>query len=836
METTQNGDNMFGFSRVASVTLMAAALLLSGCGGDDDNASGSPPTNTGATDLSAQSAGWTPQQAQWIGRDTPAAAPEIGAQALAPLLRRSFTVRATPKRVVARIASYGLYVAYLNGARIGTQVLEPPPTKFESEVLYGTFDVTAMIVNGPNAIGIKLGRGYLGAGPSGTGLKYRGEPRVLAELDIEYLDGSHEYVSTDGDWKTKDSATRDAMMYGEAYDASAETAQWNSTGLDDSAWSAAKVQPAPTQQIGPRLVEPTRVIGTLAHVAQRVLADNRRVYDFGEITAGWSRIQVSGTKGTEVVLTYGEQLKADGTVYQAALIAKPTLVHVDRYTLSGNGTEVWEPEFTRHGFRYVQVDFSAPVQEFDVSAQKVYSALPVVGQFTSASEILNRLHANQASTAAINLSGIPTDTPWRDRLPWTADAWLYMNAARHNYDISRLYTQWIKSVRASQSADGSLPLVSPDYVASGSLPPNDPSWSGTMIPVVWTLYQAYGDRSVLADNYDAMKRHVDLMTTQIAATGYLYKGFTFGDWASPGSETRGSTLFAPDNDLRKIGIVPQLTANGDLYQEVKLLGQIADALGKGADAASLAAAAEQIKTAFNETFLDTEAGVYRVPGSSADYRQTSNLIPLAYGLVPESRSAQVYANLVADIRSRGTHLNTGSIGTRLILPVLTAHGDGDLAYALATQTTYPSWGYWLTQGATSSWETWANADLSQSLSHPFLGTYQEWLYEHLAGIQSASPGYASVKIQPIAPAALAYASASLQTPRGVVSSAWKRSGNTLTLDVTLPMNVGADIYVPKVGTGAVTLGSGTATAIDDDGNYAHYQTIGTGSSLQFSVR
>lgn len=826
---------MVNIFRMASIALLTAVLALIGCGGGDEGNQTDPLVSTPATDISALSVGWTPQQANWIGKDTPATAPVLGAQDLAPLLRRSFKLNSTPKRVVVHIAAYGLYVAYLNGSRIGTQVLEPPPSKFESDVLYSTFDVTGMVRAGQNVMGVKLGRGFLGVGGTGnTGAKYRGEPRVLAEFDIEYADGSHEYIGTDTNWKIKDSATRDAMMYGEVHDASADFTDWYGEKLDDSSWPAAKVQVAPATNISPRLMEPTRVISTLEPATQRVLGTTRRLYDFGSITAGWARLQVEGIKGTTVTLTYGEQLNPDGTVYQATLIANPTRVHVDSYTLSGNGEEVWEPDFTRHGFRYVQVDFSAPLQSFTISARRVHSALESVGGFSSSSEILNRLHANQANTIAINFAGIPIDTPWRDRLPWTADAWLYMDSARHNYDINRLYSQWIKTVRTAQGADGTLTGIAPDYPSTGRMPVNDPAWGGTMIKVVSAHYQAYGDRKILVDNYDAMKRWVDLMATKIAATGNLYMGYSFGDWASPGSEST-SSLSAPE-DAKMYGVQPLLTANGDLYHEVKLLGQIASELGKSSDAASFATLADNIKAAFNSKFFDSANGVYQMPGSTAGYRQTSNLIPLAYGLVPESQIAKVYANLVADIRSRGNHLNTGAVGTKLILPVLSDHGDGDLAYALAIQTTYPSWGYWLTQGATSTWETWTNAKLSQSLSHPFMGTYQEWLYEHLAGIQPGLAGYASVKVKPVVPVGLDYASASLKTPQGTVTNSWKRNGNALMMDVTIPSGVAADIYVPTVGSGAVTVSAGSATVVGSDSRYVHFKANGNGSALRFSVK
>jgi alpha-L-rhamnosidase len=356
---------------------------------------------------------------------------------------------------------------------------------------------------------------------------------------------------------------------------------------------------------------------------------------------------------------------------------------------------------------------------------------------------------------------------------------------------------------------------------------NDPSWGGTIVLDAWALYEHYGDARLLADNYGAMARWMDRMATAVAATGYIHRGFSFGDWASPGAEANGSPFLRPREG-------PALTVTADLYQEARILARIAATLGHPADVAKYDALADAIANAFNAAFFDPAANEYRTE-IDAGYRQTSNLMPLAYGLVPADREAAVYANLVADIRSRGDHLDTGAIGTKQLLPVLTEHGDGDLAYAIATQTTYPSWGFWIAQGATSSWETWSHTGSIQSQNHAFLGTFDDWLYRYLAGIRASSPGYATVRIKPIVPAALNRASATVGTPRGDVASSWRRSGAKLALTVTIPGNTRAEIHVPAASADAVTVRSRhRVDPLPDAPGYAVF-AVGSGKHL-FEVR
>lgn len=762
---------------------------------------------------------WT---ATWLGRDNPPATPALGEQAPAPMLRKEFTLDHAIARARLRIVGLGHYVAYINGRRVGSQVLDPPPTAFDATALYATHDVTELLREGDNAIGVVLGRGYFSA-PAGSAMlssfdifqlgaaTWHNEPRLLAQLDVTYEDGTTARIATDGSWTMADAPIIDAAWEGEHYDARLEQPGWTETGFDDAGWVPAPEQASPTRKTLAMAMEPIEIAATLPAISSSTPAAGVTVYDFGRTIAGWAQIRTTGSAGTTLTLTYGETLNPDGTV--ATLGA---LVHVDSYTLAGRGDETWEPSFARHGFRFVQVSAApeAPAA-LTVEARINHTAVASTGTFDSDNALLNTLQQNQRASLLANLWGFPTDTPWRDRMGWTADAWLFLDSAVFNFDVQRLFRQWLRTYRESQAPDGSLPVVAP---VGAIVPPfaNDPSWSGTLVLITWGLYQHDGDVRILSDNYDAMVQWMDLMETTIAGSGNLYQGFSFGDWASPGAEANGAVaLVSPEGSA--------LTANADLYQEARTLARIAAVLERPGDTARFDALADRIKDAFNAKFFDATANIYRT-GNRAGYRQTSNLMPLAYGLVPADREEAVYANLVADIRSRGDQLDTGAIGTKQVLPVLTERGDVELAYAIATQTTYPSWGYWVEQGATSSWETWSHTGPMQSQNHAFLGTFDDWLYKYLAGLSASEPGYAAVRIKPFIPTGLARASAAIETPRGALKSHWERRDGAIELTVTIPGNTPAEVHVPAGrGDDISATGDGNAELLRREDDYAIYQ-------------
>ncbi|MGI3224239.1 family 78 glycoside hydrolase catalytic domain [Streptomyces sp. GTA36] len=752
-------------------------------------------------------------------RDTPQAWPALGQQSPAPLLRRGVPLGKRVAQAKFSIVGLGYYEAWINGRRVGDQVLDPPPSAYEQTALSRTFDVTNSLRKGDNVIAVTLGRGYFSAptfSPDIFGLSkaaWRDEPRLLAQLDITFTDGTTQRVVSDRNWKIADGPTRDVLYLGEHHDARQAKPGWTSPSYDDSAWQPAREQPAPTRKVVPADMPPVRITDTLDPVRITKSAAGTKVYDFGRVTAGWARIAVQGPPGTKVTLTYGEQLNDDGTVYQSAVSSPAEVTHVDSYTLAGKAPQTWEPSFTRHGFRYVEISTSTPLSSLKLQARVVHTALASTGRFDSSNQLLNKIHTNQRASLQANMWGLPTDTPWRDRQGWTADAYLYLDSAALNFDIERFFAQWLRTWRESQQPDGSLPVIAPD---PGGLPLyNDPSWSGMLIPSAWSLFQHYGDRTILRDNYDAMTRWMNLMRSKIADTGGLYRGFSFGDWASPGTEAGGSANLAPPEGS-------DLTANADLYREARLLARIASELGHPADAARFNEMADGIAQAFNAEFFDAKADVYRTK-VDAGYRQTSNLVALAYGLAPAGHEDAVFANLVKDITDRGTRLNAGATGTKLLLPVLTEHGRGDLAYKLATQTDYPSWGNWVANGATTSWETWAITGKDQSQNHAFLGTVDDWFYTHLAGIRPAAPGYREVLIAPTVPDGLSHASASVTTPQGKVSSSWRQHKGRLTLTVHVPDGTPAEIRIPlPTASSPVTADRGT-TLLKRKGGHAYYR-------------
>lgn len=736
--------------------------------------------------------------AKWIGRPTDSDRRSHGSQEPSPLLRREFVVPGAIKEARLKIVGLGFYEAYINGTRVGDGVLDPPPSQFDKTAFSRTFDVTKLLKEGNNAIGVELGRSYFASpappavfdlGDTLFGLSqatWWEEPRLLAQLEITRRGGARQVIVSDDTWKLADGPRRDALYYGEIYDAREVIEGWTLPSFDDSTWEATPEQPAPTAEIVPAKMPPVKVMRTIQSRATTQPDPLTTVYDFGRPMGGWARIALSGVAGTPVTIRYGEQLDPSGKVIDSILGD-----HVDVYTLSGDGREIWEPSFTRHGFRYVQVETPAPVTNLAVEARLAHTALRSPGHFSTSNVLLNRIHQNQVNSLADNLYGIPTDTPWRDRQGWTADAYLFFRGAALNFDVDAFYDRWLMTFRNAQRADGGMPPTVP-YTGVSQLDSysSDPSWGGTFVLDLWEHYLQYGRRAVLRANYQAMARFLAHEERTVAATGYIFEGTSFGDWASPGAENNvpPGQLNAPEG--------PMLTATGDLYKEFRTGAAIARRLGKADDAAAFAVVARRIAAAFNRRFFDVDSNTYHTDEEDAGYRQTSNVLPLAYGLVPRDHVRPVLTNLVADIKDRGVDLNTGSIGTKLLLPTLTRLGRAQLAYKLANQTDYPSWGNWVKQGAGTSWEVWAITEPILSMNHPFLGTIEDWFYNDLAGIRPHAPGYRRVLIQPVFPRGLQHVDGRVGTPQGMVTSSWQRMSDEVVLKVKVPSGVPAVIRIP----------------------------------------
>jgi alpha-L-rhamnosidase len=728
------------------------------------------------------------------------------------LLRDEFAVTKPVASARAYISGLGYNKLYLNGTKIGDHELDPGFTVYNKTVLYSTYDVTAAVRGGSNAVGVSLGRGFhsMTNPDEWKASAWWGEPKLKLELDITYTDGTGQTILSDGGWKVAGGPTRsEALWFGETYDARLEQPGWNQPGFDQTGWTPAVTVNAPGGTLRSQAFPPIKVTQQLSVTATTEPAAGVHVYDFGSPTAGWARIGVRGPAGSTVRITYGEKLRADGTVDNVGGYGMQLQQYA--YTLKGNGVESYQPSYSYAGFRYAEVDTPSTVTLESVQGVRVHTAVAATGSFTSSSDLLNRYSTAQQNTILNNLHSIPTDTPMYEKRPYTADGHLYADSAIANFDMENFYENWMRSHRDDQNADGSIGTTVPTTESGKAV--KDPIWSASYVLVNWDLYWYYGDRRAIAENYDGMKAWLGYYERLIAATGNIYTGFSYGDWLSPGYS------FAPEGT--------QLSGTAYLYLTADKLAQMARALGHDSDAQHFATLASTIASAFNAKFLDRQAGAY-FDDRAAGYRQTANLLPLSFGLVPQADRPKVMANLVADINQRGAHLNTGALGTKIILPVLTDAGYADLAYQVATNPTYPGWGYWFGElGATTMWEEWGAG--ARSHDHAFLGTVDDWLYRRVAGIEPAAPGYTEVVIRPYPVGSLSNAAAKVGSPLGAVSSSWSRTSGQFTLTAGVPAGATAAVFVPAGSREAVTAPAGAQFG-GMSGGYAKF-TVGSGTYI-----
>jgi alpha-L-rhamnosidase len=685
-------------------------------------------------------------------------------EAPAPLLRKEFTLAKKVAGARLYISGLAYYEAVINGKRVGRQVLDPGYTNYNGTVLYATHDVTDLVARGGNVIDVTLGRGFYGMTTPNVWnwhkASWHAEPRLLAQLEIDYADGTHTSVATGPDWKLADSPTVTNSLYaGETYDARV-TPVWRSAQVLDAPKGTLRAQ----QHEPIEAIEP--VTPTITEPRSGVL-----LADMGRTMAGWAKLTVQAPVGTVIRLQYGEKLKADGSVqWENNLV--PGRHQTDEYICSGNGVETWEPRFSYKGFRYVQVTGARPRT---LQGIVVHTKVPETGTFRCSVPFFEQLDRAMRRTLQNNMHGIPTDTPMYEKNGWTGDAQLGVPAMTFAFSVPRFLTKWLNDIRDSQTAAGQLPVIVPSGGwGYGDLGPS-PEWTTVYPFVVREMYRIYGDDKVAAEHWPTLVRYldweIDRLQGDLAITA-------LGDYLAPGYGGN------PPEDTR-------LTATAYLYRALTDTAEIGDLLGHSDVATRYRSVASACRTALNSTFLAD--GRYRT-AKDPDYRQTSNAIPLMFGLVPPGSVAAVVDNLVADIKARGNHLNTGALGTSVLLRALTAEGHADVAYAIATQRTYPGWGYWFDNGADTMWEMWPSD--SRSRDHYFQGTVVQWLYENVAGLRPGDAGYQGFTVRPDARAGVGWAQASVVTVRGVASVAWRVTGSTVHLTVEVPVGCTAEVFVP----------------------------------------
>ncbi|MDR6194987.1 family 78 glycoside hydrolase catalytic domain [Siphonobacter sp. SORGH_AS_0500] len=702
----------------------------------------------------------------------------------APYFRKSFQTTKRVRSARAYIAAAGLYELYLNGQKIGNHRLDPMYTRFDRRTLYVTYDVTKQIQEGKNAVGVLLGNGWYNH--QSTAVWYfhqapwRSRPSVCVDLRVTYEDGTTETISSDTSWKTALSPVIFNSIYtAEHYDARKEQKGWNTAAFDDSKWKNAINRPAPSLHIVAQALHPIRNVEALRPVSMVHLDDTTWVYDFGRNISGVTELKLKGNSGTMVRLKHGERLLENGRVDLSNIDAhyRPTdntdPFQVDVVTLSGREDE-FMPKFNYKGFQYVEItsrNRDLDLTPANLMAYFMHSDVPPVGKISSSNPTLDKLWWATNNSYLSNLFGYPTDCPQREKNGWTGDGQIAVETGLYSYDGITIYEKWLADHRDEQQPNGILPAIIPTS-GWGYDWANGPDWTSTIAIIPWNLYLFYGDKKPLEDNYENMKRYVDHIT-DIAPNGLTSWGL--GDWIPVKSQSP-----------------VELTSSIYYFVDATIVSNAAGLLGKPAEQQLYASLAKKIQDAINDKYLNKETGVY---GSGL---QTEQAVPLQWGVVPENLKSKVAAHLAKRVAADGNSLDVGLLGTKAILNALSENGYADVAYTLASKETYPSWGWWIKNGATTLYENWdiqAKSDIS--LNHIMFGEIGAWLYKGLGGIKPdpENPGFKNVWLRPNFVKNLDQFEAEHEGPYGKIVSSWKRSGTIIEYKVTIPANSTASVFI-----------------------------------------
>ncbi|MCG6190553.1 glycoside hydrolase family 78 protein [Maribellus maritimus] len=723
--------------------------------------------------------------------------------------------------------SLGIYELFINGEKVGDELFTPGWTSYNKRLQYQTYDVTDMIQQ-KNAIGAVVGDGwYRGNIGFSTQHNYYGEQiALLVQLKINYTDGTSETINTDKNWKVSDGPIRESDIYnGETYDANLEMNGWTSSGFNDGSWQNVTILDHSKDILIAPQGEPVKAIEELKPIKSLTTPKGEMVFDMGQNMVGWVRLKIKGKKGDAITLKFAEVLDKEGNFYTANLrSAKAT----DTYILKGDGEEIYEPKFTFHGFRFVQIEGVDKMPEMDqITGVVIYSDMAPTGTFSCSDPLINQLQHNIQWGQKGNFLDVPTDCPQRnERLGWTGDAQVFSPTAAFNFDVAPFYTKWLGDLAADQVENGVVPHVIPDVLNGGG---GSTAWADAAIIVPWTTYLAYGDTRVLKVQYPSMKAWVEYMRTR-AGEDYLWTGDThYGDWlafATTRSDYPGATT---EKDL---------IATAYYSYSSGLLAEIAAIIGKNDEAKKYQKLSENIKKAFVQEFV-TPAG------RLVSHTQTAYCLALSFDLLREDLVPKAAKFLADDVKKMG-HLTTGFVGTPLLCKTLSDNGYADLAFMLLNRKDYPSWLYPVTQGATTIWERWDGQkpdgtfqDVGMnSFNHYAYGAIGEWLYTYVSGlnIDTQSPGYKHFTLAPHPGGGLTNAQVQYKSLYGNIESGWEVEGNTLVYKVVIPANTSATVVLPGASLDNVTLNTQPLKATDKKAEQVEKGvslTLGSGT-YQFS--
>jgi alpha-L-rhamnosidase len=708
-----------------------------------------------------------------------------------PLFRKTFRTAKKIRSATAFITARGLYEACINGKRIGDAYLTPGWTSYRKRLQYQQYDVTDLLSQGDNAVGVTLGvgwyAGYLAWGD--TKNHFGSKIGLLFQLNIQYTDGTTEIISSDNSWKSSTGSILYSEIYhGETIDARKEKQGWCNATYSDNGWAGVQLSADTAKSnLIATINEPIRKHEQFKPIKIITTPSGENVIDFGQNLVGWVKVNINGNAGDSIVLQHAEVLDKKGNFYTENLrLAKQKNV----YIFKGNGAEQFEPHFTFQGFRYVKITgFKGVIKPEDFTAVALYSDMPQTGHFSSSHPLLNQLQHNIQWGQRGNFLDVPTDCPQRDeRLGWTGDAQAFSRTAAYNFQVNNFFDKWMKDVAADQRADGSVPFVVPNVLGDGSM--GSAGWADVATIIPWNMYLAYADKRLLEQQYPSMKAWVEYIHKN-SADDLWNTGFHFGDWL----------FYRPDddNDGRAAITDKYLIAQCFYAHSTQLLINAAQVLGNQADVSTYTGLLQRIKTAFIKEYM-TASG--RLVSSS----QTAYVLALQFDMLPENLRAQAARRLAENIKSYDTHLTTGFLGTPYLCHVLSRFGYMDLAYALLLQESYPSWLYPVKMGATTIWERWNGEKPDHSFETPGMNSFNhyaygaigDWMYRVMVGIDTKedAPGYKGIIIRPNPGGSLTKAEGSLDTYYGTVKSAWRLENGQFLLDVEIPANTTATIYIP----------------------------------------
>lgn len=698
-------------------------------------------------------------------------------KAPSPMLRNTFKLKNMQiKRATVYVCGIGYYELHLNGQKVGDHQLDPAFTRYDKRVLYVTHDISYLLNNGDNAIGIMLGNGWYNMHTRATWdfdqAPWRNEPRAMLHLRVEYSDGSVETIATDSSWKASTGPLLlDSIRAGEVYDARLEQADWDTAKFNESGWGNASIMDAPAGIVKAMMMPPIRITETISPIALTEPRPGVFVFDMGQNMPGWAKLYVTGKSGTTITMRYAEKLRGDGLIDQGNIdvfvFAGP--FQQDTYILKGGEEERWESRFAYHGFRYVEVTGWPGKPTLDsIRGRVAHTDFKPAGTFQCSNGLLDDIQKLTLWSYRGNYHGYPTDCPQREKNGWTGDAHLAAEQAMFNWHNNSSYTKWMNDFADEQKEDGNVAAIIPTG-GWGYAWGNGPAWDSAYLLIPWYMYQYLGDTQILKDHYEKMKLYVDYMTSR--SEDHRVK-HGLGDWAPAKTTTP-----AP------------LTSTGYYYVDTMIVAQTAKLLNMEETADNYIGLADRIRASFNKAW-------YKGEGRYEPTTQTSLSCAIFQDMAEQSERPLVIDRLVELINAADGHLDVGILGAKYLFNTLSDYGRHDLAYRIATQTTMPSYGTWVKEGATTLTENWNS---ESSLNHIMFGDISAWFYKYLAGIRidPANPGFKRTIIRPLPTGDLTWVHATHNSMYGPIESKWKIEDKMFKLNVVIPPNTTAIVYIPS---------------------------------------